>query len=74
MVLYVCNICGYETLYKTNYTGHVERKKTCTPSDKGSKHQKKKKVVFECVQCFKLYSRSDSLLRHIQYYCKHKNL
>jgi hypothetical protein len=72
MVLYVCNLCGYETLYKTNYTGHLERKKSCIPTS--NKQRKKKKVVFECVHCLKLYSRSDSLLRHIQMYCKQKDL
>ena len=31
MVLYICERCGYETMRKSNFKSHLNRKKLCLP-------------------------------------------
>lgn len=59
----ICNKCGKQFKYKSVYDKHLKNKNDC--SLRMSKEEK------ECEYCFKTYSRSDNLRRHLKT-CKKK--
>jgi hypothetical protein len=79
MPQYKCNLCSKIFKQKSHYDAHVlKKKKSCVNPNfnmdiknfvNDNKNDKKK---FKCYYCDKLYSRTDSLLRHVDKFCKNK--
>jgi uncharacterized C2H2 Zn-finger protein len=77
---YKCERCLKEFGLKSDYTRHLNKKFPCKISPQNSTKIPQKSTQMECVTdnelkcnyCEKVFSRSDSLNRHISGYCKVK--
>ena len=77
MPIYQCDMCDKVFKQKSNFDHHVfKRKKPCLKKKEGSSIKSKKntsnKNNIKCNYCNKIFSRSDSLRRHLDNYCKEK--
>jgi len=69
---YVCSICnkGYDR--KSNYNSHLKRKIRCIPLKNENTQHINDENPMQCKYCKEIYSRKDSLKRHIEKRCKLK--
>lgn len=81
--MHSCKNCGYSTNRKYNYDRHIQK---CLLQDESSNkkeinNESKTDIINNfssrenrniCVYCDKIFSRKDTLIRHINYYCKDK--
>jgi len=74
MVTYKCDICDKEFNHKGNYDRHKNRKNSCknNPLKSIKKKQIKTQKNITCNYCYKNFSRSDSLSKHVKSRCKIK--
>lgn len=63
MVIYKCEVCGWQTDRKQNYNRHLNRKTICTPLEK-KRESVLNKVEYKCTKCCKVFSRKYNLERH----------
>ncbi len=62
MVIYVCNICNYETTRKDNYNKHCLTKKHIENETKINIET----IVFTCNKCDRNYKHKRSLTKHLK--------
>ena len=78
MVVYECERCHKKFNHKGNYNAHINRKKPCNISNKESKEVIVNSIIKEsidnkCMYCNQVFSRADSLKRHLLNYCENRN-
>ena len=78
MVVYECERCHKKFNHKGNYNAHINRKKPCKVINDESKELIINSIINDsndnkCIYCNKVFSRLDSLKRHLLKYCENRN-
>ena len=64
--MHVCNLCNFKSKRKYDLDRHFQ-----TIKHKQKNNTKKRKYI--CCHCYKIFTRSDSLKRHVDIFCKLKS-
>lgn len=68
-MIYACNKCNKQFRSKTHLETHLNKKFPCVKDKENENIEFIKQKNYECKYCFKLFSRSDTLKKHVDGYC-----
>lgn len=71
-MIYTCNKCNKIFRAKSHFETHLNKKFACTKEKNIIQNEVFKPKNYECKYCLKLFSRTDTLKKHIDGYCKEK--